>query len=152
MQRPWWKHPAWIHLFAIIGAIVGMFLAAYAALLFTNITSHMNTEILLGKEGIDNGFSNLFLIWIPLYIVMLGGLCGYFITHLFGKYRVKLAPIGLIVTGVLSFIFLIYCATTSLRLMNRKDLLSCYGGYLIFSLILVVVGVVVLANIKSEQV
>jgi uncharacterized membrane protein YidH (DUF202 family) len=83
---------------------------------------------------------------------MLGGLSGYFITHLLGKYRVKLAPIGLIVTGVLSFIYLIYCATTSLRLMNRKDLLSYYGGYLIFSLILVVVGVIVLANTKSEQV
>jgi uncharacterized membrane protein len=36
--------------------------------------------------------------------------------------------------------------------MNRKDLLSYYGGYLIFSLILVVVGVIVLANTKSEQV
>jgi hypothetical protein len=146
MQRPWWKHPEWIHLYAILGAIVGANVIAIAH----NLTTHIAVELLSAQVGMHNildGLSGLFFgIRMIIYLLVLGGLSGYFITHLFGKYRAKLAPIGLIITGIFSVAFVTWSAkdTWGLMLMSRRATLANYGSCTIYSLILIICGILIL--------
>jgi hypothetical protein len=146
MQRPWWKHPEWIHLYAIFGAIVGVFVIGIINLVFTDIL----VEVLSAQSGMQNIESGLtgafFDAWMMVYVFVLGGLSGYFLVHLFGKYRAKLAPIGLIITGIFSVAFVTWSAkdTWGLMLMSRRATLANYGSCTIYSLILIICGILIL--------
>jgi hypothetical protein len=146
MQRPWWKHPEWIHLYAIFGAIVGVFVIGIINLVFTDIL----VEVLSAQSGMHNIESGLtgafFDAWMMVYVFVLGGLSGYFLVHLFGKYRAKLAPIGLIITGIFSVAFVTWSAkdTWGLMLMSRRATLANYGSCTIYSLILIICGILIL--------
>ena len=153
MQRPWWKHPNWIHLFATLGAVAGAIFAVYVAVLFTDIVTPIEAELLsaqLGLQNIDSGLSGMFFtVWIIIYTLLLGGMSGYFIVHLFGKYRAKLAPIGMIITGTLSVLFIAFFANITVGMMGRRAALVSYGSYFVYSVLLIVVGVLILTRGKA---
>ena len=142
MQRPW-KHPEWIHLYAILGAILGALVVGMINLVFID----MLVEVLSAQSGmqnIDGGLSGVFFgAWMTVYILTLGGLSGYFLAHLMGKYRAKFAPIGLIITGILSILFVVWFANDTMSLMGRRATLANYSGCVFYSLILIIIGIAV---------
>jgi|GEM_PF-4067824 len=140
MQHPWWKHFAWIHLYAILGAVVGALMVGIGNRVFTSILVEF-LSAQAGMQNVESGLSGIFFgIWMVIYILVLGGMSGYFITHLRGKYRAKFAPIGLMITGLASLVFAIAFASVTLSLMGARATVANYSSCFVYSLILVIGG------------
>jgi len=145
MQRPWWKHPKWIHVYAIFGAIVGAFLFALVNCVLTDDIVVRLLSAQSGMQNINSGLSGAFFgAWMMVYTLALGGLSSFFLIYLFGKYRSFVASIGLIITGIVSILFAIWSAKETMSLMGNRATLANYGGCFIYSLILIICGILIL--------
>lgn len=141
MQRPWWKHPAWIHLYAIFGAVIGAFAFVIIQALFQVVL----VKLLSAEAGMNTEMVNMGGLWVDIYIFAFGAFSGYFITHLFGKYRAKFASIGLIVTGILSIWLVILFVTGNIMdLIGIRANVAFYSSCVIYSLILIIWGFLIL--------
>jgi len=137
MQRPWWKHPEWIHLYAIVGAIVG----AFTFVIIDGLFQVVLVKLLSAEAGMNTEMVSMSGMFVLVYTLALGALSGYFIIHLFGKYHAKFAPIGLIITGVLSiWLVILFIRDNTLDLLSTRANVACYSSCVIYSLFLVIWG------------